>query len=344
MFPPSPEVPRADLAACARALRTGSHSFHLASRLLPARVREPALALYAFCRVADDAVDLGAGPIAAVARLRGRLDRIYAGRPDPRPADRGLAWVVERHDLPRALPQALIDGLAWDAEGRRYATLPELRAYAARVAGAVGAMMAVVMGARTRAQIARATDLGVAMQLTNIARDVGEDARAGRLYLPLDWLAGAGITPGALLACRAPTPALRAVIARLLEEAARLYARADAGISTLPLDCRPAIFAARHLYAAIGADIARAGHDSVTRRARTATGTKAALAALALGRSALPGVRANAPPLPECTFLVDAAAMADRPRRPREQAEWVIELLTELEKRDRSRESIMSGV
>ncbi len=377
MFPPSPEIPRAELAACAAAIRTGSYSFHAASRLLPAAVRDSALALYAFCRLADDAVDLEAHDAAgraatpsplggegrgggaarphaesseqahgaralAVTGLRRRLERIYEGRPESRAADRALAWVVERHALPRALPEALLEGLAWDAAGRRYATLAELRAYAARVAGSVGAMMAVLMGARSAAQLARATDLGTAMQLTNIARDIGEDARAGRIYLPLDWLAAAGVDPDRLLADPRPTAALAALTERLLAEAGRLYARADPGIARLPLACRPAIFAASLIYAAIGDEIARAGHDSVTRRARTSGRTKAALAALAAVRSVLPAGRADAAPLPECAFLVEAAARSGPRRRPREQAEWLIDLFTELEKRDRMRRSSMS--
>ena len=97
--------------------------------------------------------------------------------------------------IPRALPEALLEGFAWDAAGRRYETLDEVEHYAARVAGCVGAMMTLVMGRRDPAILARACDLGVAMQLTNICRDVGEDARAGRLYLPLAWLRDNGIDP-----------------------------------------------------------------------------------------------------------------------------------------------------
>ena len=98
------------------------------------------------------------------------------------------------------MPDALFEGLQWDCEGRRYEDLEALHAYAARVAGAVGVMMALLMGVRDADALARACDLGVAMQLTNIARDVGEDARAGRLYLPLDWLREAGLDPAAFLA------------------------------------------------------------------------------------------------------------------------------------------------
>ena len=117
-------------------------------------------------------------------------------------ADRALAHVVHRLAIPRLLLDALLEGFLWDANGRRYETLEEVHDYAARVAGTVGAMMALVMGAHTQRALARACELGVAMQLTNIARDVGEDARNGRLYLPRAWLREAGIDPDAWL--RAP--------------------------------------------------------------------------------------------------------------------------------------------
>ena len=191
----------ADLNACADLLRGGSRSFFAASLLLPRRVHEPATALYAFCRVADDLIDNGGGdPAAALLALRARLDAAYAGRPRPAAADRALAATVLRHAIPRTLLDALLEGFAWDAAARRYDSLADLEAYAARVAGAVGAMMAMLMGERSAEGVARACDLGIAMQLSNIARDVGEDARAGRLYLPLDWMRAAGIDADAWLA------------------------------------------------------------------------------------------------------------------------------------------------
>ena len=107
--------------------------------------------------------------------------------------DPALAAVVQRFDMPRELLDALLDGFYWDTTARRYETLQDVQDYGARVAGTVGAMMAVIMGVRGEAGMARACDLGVAMQLTNIARDVGEDARNGRLYLPRQWLREAGV-------------------------------------------------------------------------------------------------------------------------------------------------------
>ena len=329
----------ADLEACRAAIRTGSHSFHAASRLLPARVRDPALVLYAFCRFADDAVDEGADKVRAVLRLRDRLDAAYAGRPHDAPADRAFAAMVRAHEMPRALPEALLEGFAWDAEGRRYATLSEVCASSARVAAAVGAMMCVLMGARAPDTLARACDLGVAMQLTNIARDVGEDARAGRIYLPLDWLAEAGIDAGAFLTDPRPGPALGGVVARLLAFADDLYLRSEAGISALPMSCRAGIHAARLIYGAIGAEVARAGHDSVTRRVRTTGRRKLGLIALAGVRAAASPVmpqsaRLHAAPLPEVAFLVTAAARGSQ-RASRSEA--LISVLAQLEARDRAR-------
>lgn len=331
-------IAAADLDHCRQAIRTGSRSFHAASHLLPARVRDPALALYAFCRFADDAVDLQASKAAAVQSLRDRLDLACRGTPRNAPADRAMAAIIAEFEMPRALPEALLEGLAWDAEGRRYATLSEVMTYAARVAAAVGAMMCVLMRVRDADALARACDLGVAMQLTNIARDIGEDAAEGRLYLPTDWLAEAALDPEAFLAAPSPTPDIRAITRRLLAEADRLYLRAEAGIAALPLACRPGIFAARHIYAGIGTQVARAGYDSVTARARTGGAQKLGWLALALARSGAASVMPrsailHARPLPEVEFLITAAA-----RPAARQDEWsdrLITLFADLAQRDR---------
>ena len=300
----------ADRTACRAAIRAGSKSFYAAGRLLPGDVREAAYGLYAFCRLSDDLVDEAAGPDDrrdAVARLAVRVGKACAGHPCDTPADRAFAEVVDAYAIPEALPRALIEGFAWDAEGRRYADLGALHAYAARVAGSVGAMMALIMGARAPAALARACDLGAAMQLTNIARDVGEDARMGRLYLPLDWMAEVGLDPDEFLADPRPSPGLARIVARLLAEADRLYARAEAGIGALPPPCRPAIRAASLIYAEIGRIVAAQGYDSVTGRARVGTGRKLALILRAVrARDGETGLAA--PPLPEAAFLIAAVA------------------------------------
>jgi len=341
---PGPVLSAADLEACRTLLAGGSKSFHAASKLLPRRIAEPATALYAFCRVADDVIDLDPGP-AALAALRERVGRAYAGRPLPLPSDRALAAVIARYAIPRAVPEALLEGFAWDREGRRYETLSDLTAYAARVAGTVGAMMALLMEERRPQVLARACDLGVAMQFSNIARDVGEDARAGRLYLPLEWLRAAGIDPDEWLADPVFDARLGRVVQRLLELADILYRRSEAGIARLPLSCRPGIGAARWIYAEIGHQVARQGFDSVSRRAVVSGRRKAVLLARSLGAIALPAAGLDAPCLAETRFLVDAvAAESRRIRRPLperslgERVGWMIELFARLE-----RERAMGG-
>jgi phytoene synthase len=306
-----------DLAACHELMRGGSKTFFAASRVLPKRVRAQAAALYAFCRVADDAIDLSDDRPSALADLQQRLDVVYAGCPRPLIADRALACVVQQAALPRELLDALLEGFAWDAEGRRYETLEDLLDYAARVAGTVGAMMALVMDTRSPQALARACELGLAMQLTNIARDVGEDARAGRLYLPLQWLREAGIDPQAWLIKPDFGPALAGVVQRLLQTADALYSRAERGVATLPRDCRPAIQAARLVYAEIGREIEAAGLDSVNRRAVVSGRRKLVLLARASTAALLaPSARGASPPaLPCIGFLVEAAQSHDLPRR-----------------------------
>ncbi|MGR3494480.1 15-cis-phytoene synthase [Citreimonas sp.] len=338
MTGPGPSA-RADMAACHEMIRHGSLSFHAASRLLPGRVRDPALALYAFCRLADDKVDLNTEKAAAVLELHERLELVYAGRPRNAAPDRAFAAVVEAHAMPRALPDALLEGLAWDAMGHRCTTFSDVIAYSARVAAAVGVMMSVLMGVRDRHALARACDLGVAMQLTNIARDVGEDAAEGRLYLPLDWLSEAGIDAAAFLNDPRPTDAIRQMTRRLVMQANRLYYRSEPGIAVLPRACRPGIFAARLIYAGIGARVAASGYDSITTRARTSKVRKLAWLAEGGVRSGLsmlsPGAATLlARPLDECAFLVDAAARG-APARGRSDA--LIEAMATLAATDRGR-------
>jgi phytoene synthase len=333
----------ADLAACRQLLSNGSKSFHAASFFLPKSVRQPAAALYAFCRIADDAIDCRDDQCAALDELYARLDCIYAGDPEPHPVDRAFAGAVRRFHMPRELPEALLDGFAWDAEGRTYDTISGVLDYSARVAAAVGAMMTALMGVRAPRVLARACDLGSAMQLTNICRDVGEDARNGRIYLPLQWLRDAGIDPDEFLADPRFTPALGEVVERVLNLAERLYRRAESGIAKLPVGCRPGIYAARLLYAEIGNEVARNGFDSVSQRAVVPRARKMALLSQALAATPFPGGDCDAEPLEENRFLIDAVAAApalpgcDATGRQRigRKMLWVLDLFETLEERDR---------
>lgn len=335
----------ADTAACRALLRNGSKTFHAASFLLPRRVREPASALYAFCRLADDCIDVEGGAISSVRQLRGRLERAYLGRPDDHPADRAFATTVHEYGIPSALPDALLSGLEWDALGRRYETIAELESYAARVAGSVGAMMAALMGATTTEAVARACDLGCAMQLTNIARDVGEDARNGRLYLPQSWMREAGIEPDLWLASPSFSLGLASVIDRLLARADRLYARAEAGIDMLPPTCRPGIRAAHSMYREIGHTLRRDGLDSVSRRTVVPLSRKLQLLGHAMAPWTGRDEARSEPCLPESQFLVDALVGRAGPTlrisltpwwHLQSRAIWVLDLFEQLERRQRS--------
>jgi phytoene synthase len=299
---------RADIRACHGILARGSKSFVAASRMLPRRLRDRAAALYAFCRVADDAVDLGSDAQKELARLRERLDRIYAGRPEEDPVDRAFCGLVHDVEIPQTIPAALLEGFAWDAEKRRYLTEQDLEAYCARVASTVGVMMTLVFGERSPVLLARACDLGLAMQITNICRDVGEDARAGRVYLPLKWLTEAGLDADGLVGHPEPSPALASVVKRTLTLAETFYRRADGGMSLYPRDCRLGVRAARLIYAQIGRVIARNGYDSVSTRAYTSKARKLLLLVAALPALLWPGPASDEPAAAAVKFLVEAVA------------------------------------
>ena len=304
-----------DHAACRAAIRVGSKTFHAASFLLPARVRKSAFALYAFCREADDAIDQSSTPHSALMGLTDRLQSAYEGAPHDHSADRALADVVKVHAIPYELPAALLEGFAWDAQGRSYDDLDSLKEYAVRVAGTVGGMMSLLMGVRSASALARAADLGIAMQLSNIARDVGEDARLGRVYLPEKWLREAGIDAKEWLARPRFEPAVGQVIDRLVFEAEGLYVQAVSGIAALPADCRAAIHAARLMYAEIGREVSRRAGDSVSQRAVVSARRKALLVAQALSRAVRhPAPVGDWPCDPSAEFLLKAVADFDRQR------------------------------
>ncbi|MBU3648243.1 MAG: phytoene/squalene synthase family protein [Limnohabitans sp.] len=270
-----------DLQACVAMMQGGSKTFFAASRLLPPRVRTAAIALYAFCRVADDLVDEAQAGDTPLVELGLRLDAIYAGTPHDHVEDHALSLVVQQYKLPRHLLDALIEGFTWDADGHTYDSIEDLHAYGARVAGSVGAMMCWIMGPQSMDTLARACELGVAMQLTNIARDVGHDASIGRLYLPREWLRQAGVDPDLWMTRPTFTPAIAQVVQRLLDEADRLYRQAHSGIAALPPDCRAAICAASMIYAEIGHQLRREGLDSVNKRTVVSTTRKLMLLASA---------------------------------------------------------------
>ena len=322
-------------------MRGGSKSFFAASRLLPKTVRNAAVDLYAYCRVADDRVDESMASPQVMHELHSRLNTIYkAQSPEGLPmVDKAFWRVVSCYKIPKAVPLALLEGFEWDAQGRVYETLEDVFDYSARVAGTVGAMMALVMGVREARPMARACELGVAMQLTNIARDVGEDARMGRLYLPRQWMREEGMDPQDWLAAPSFNPALARVVERLLQEADGLYKRAEEGVGFLPRACRPAIMAARHIYSDIGREIGKARFNSIDQRAVVSSSRKIQHLFHCLPAALMaPRMPRGHKPLAAITFLVEASGISMRSRPPRtvaEKAGWMVDLFLTLAERER---------
>ncbi len=288
------DAPAVDpIAACHDSIAAGSKSFALASRLLPPADRARTAVLYAWCRRADDAVDEAPpdAQAAACRRLEAELDAVYARQPASDPVLAAFSALVHDVAIPRAYPSELLAGFAMDAAGHRYATLDDLLLYAHRVAGTVGLMMCHLSGLRDDAALQQAAHLGLAMQLTNIARDVLEDWGRGRLYLPADLLARHGAPDlaghlGGPLPPSARAP-VAAAVAELLAHADDFYRSADRGLAALPWRWALTIRSARLVYAAIGHEIARRDHDVLRGRAIVPTPRKLALVARALAHGAL---------------------------------------------------------
>jgi len=331
------------IAECRRIIRDGSKSFYFASLMLPTQVRMAATALYAFCRVTDDIADEGDATLKSIDALSDRLDRAYDRRPFDHPADCAFSEVVHHFGIPKEIPAALIEGYRWDIEERSCETLSDVIAYSARVAGTVGIMMSIVMGRRINTTLARACDLGVSMQLINIARDVGEDARNGRIYLPREWMREAGIDPEEFLKHPEFSSELGSVVERLLDVADEIYERGMSGILNLPTSCHLGIRSAGMVYAEIGTKVRQNECNSVDTRAYTSKGRKLGLM-LKSASAPFSALEADtSPALEEVQFLIDVAA------RDSDTAfgdgEWLLELFAELEKRDQAYlQTVRSGM
>lgn len=282
--------PRAELVAHARdTIARGSKSFAAASKLFDAQTRERAWLLYAWCRACDDLADgqdLGHGmrrlddAPARLLLIRERTAQALAGKPTGDPAFDALGVVAREVGLPQRLVYDVIDGFQLDADGWQPASEGDLYQYCYHVAGAVGGLMAVVMGVdpHDADTLDRACDLGLAFQLANIARDVAEDAAAGRCYLPRDWLAEQGIDPLDPMA----TPDRVAVLARrMAARAALLEDSARVGAARLPWRSAWAVLAAADIYGGIARKVAAAGPAAWQRRQTTSKAEKIAAIARA---------------------------------------------------------------
>ena len=299
-----------DEAHCQRIVRTQARTFWLASRFLPLEKRRAAFALYAFCRVADDLVDLGAREgsrdlSAMLATYRRQLQDALGGQPDG-PLFRELLRTARRYHVPPDALHELLDGVARDCAPVRFATWDELALYCEGVASSVGEMCTYVFGVggddATRARALRhARTLGVAMQLTNVLRDVGEDARNGRCYLPDSDLARFGLDRAEVLADRLGTDERWKSLMRFeIARARGLYARAMPGIALLSPDARRCAAACAIGYARILDAIEANDFDTFSVRARLGTVARVAVLWNAW-RTPLAGAVANGAPRRTCT-------------------------------------------
>lgn len=268
-------------------IRKGSRSFAGAAALLPPATRDSVYMLYAWCRHCDDRIDFqdhghggpgaSGGAAARLRQLRDETDRALAGKPVEDPAFAALQRVVREHRIDPRHPFELLDGFAMDVENRRYRTLDDTLEYCYHVAGVVGVMMAHVMGAHEPDALDRASDLGLAFQLTNIARDVADDASAGRVYLPVRWLEEAGVPADGVLDPQHRN-GLAEVVRRLLGEAERYYESAEMGLRWLDPRCAWSIAAARRIYREIGRVVEERGAAAWDERTVIPSRRKALLA------------------------------------------------------------------
>ncbi len=265
--------PTSALNWCREVTRTHSHTFYRGSLLYPPGQREAVWAVYAACRVGDDIADSGRPVTQAQTDLDGwwaQVQAAHAGEVGQNEMGQALAWAFARYPVPLSAFAELYAGFCMDLAGQHYSTLADLELYCRRVAGVVGFMIAPIGGYRGGKDTLRAAlALGKAMQLTNILRDVGEDLRLGRLYLPAELLDEYGVDVADLQAGRV-TSQYRALLQHLTALAREWYAQGWRGIPQLEGRAKYGVAVAARLYAEILDEVAANNYDNLTQRAYVA--------------------------------------------------------------------------
>jgi len=264
---------RDEIVAGARdAIQMGSKSFRAASRLFDRTTRERAWMLYCWCRHCDDVSDgqtygFGSGVRGSVAVLRGKTRDAVAGNPPDEVPFQALAQLLKECPIPERFLEDHLRGFALDEIGWQPASEEDLALYCYYVAGAVGCMMAILMGVLPEEEgtLETAAALGIAFQLSNIARDVREDLEAGRCYLPSEWLEELGVEQSALFAPE-NDGALREMVTRLIDRVAIYEASARTGVGRLPFRSRLAVLSALRIYGAIGRRVRELGSSAWEKR------------------------------------------------------------------------------
>lgn len=253
-----------DWRVCRDLAREHGRTFYFASRFLPPARRSAMLAAYAYCRIADDIVDRAAARGGdPSAELDGWERQLTA---PAHPVARAFAATRERYGIPIEPVHDMLTGVRMDLQPARFETWPDLRVYCYRVAGTIGLIAAPILGCRDADALPRAVELGIAMQLTNILRDVAEDAALGRVYLPREELDAFGVCADSLLLGRA-TGQFCDLIAFQIDRARCLYANAHDGVRALSPSGQLTTLASSHLYSKILNRIEEERYDVLSRRA-----------------------------------------------------------------------------
>ena len=291
---------REEIVAGAReAIQRGSKSFRAASRLFAPDTRERAWMLDCWCRHCDDVADgqsygVGQGARGNISVLRGRTRRAVEGKPTDEIAFLALAQLLSECPLPACFLEDHLAGFALDEIDWRPNTEEDLIRYCYHVAGSVGCMMAILMGVPTddTETLERAADLGIAFQLSNIARDVREDLENGRCYLPAEWLAEFDVEPETLFES-GNRKALLTMVDRLVDSVATYEASARKGVSKLPFRSRVAVLTAMRIYGAIGRRVARLGSAAWDQRVAISKARKLAYVVPSLAEASFARVAAR---------------------------------------------------
>jgi len=276
-----------------RVTASWARSFYFASRFVPLAKRRAIFALYDYCRYADNLVDLrGSRPVAEVrqqlAELGATVRALHAGAESEHPRWLALGDTLRRHPVPLAPLLELLDGVAADLDPVEMRNFAELEHYSYQVAGVVGLMLGPVLGAERQGFESHGIRLGIAMQLTNVLRDIGEDLGEGRLYLPSDELAAFGLDRTALER-RVVTPEFRRFMAFQIRRARQHFAAGDAVVDLFPQDgSRMTVRLMQRTYAGILDAIERHDYDVFRLRAHVSSPRKLAILGRALWQEYVP--------------------------------------------------------
>ena len=265
----------------------GSLSFRFASLVFPQNVRDKVYLLYDWCRYVDDQIDLAHGKeeqLAAIARIETETRAALSGRPSAEPPIDSLRILHLHSPFPAQYAFDLLRGMRLDIDGTNYRSLEDLEDYCYCVAGTVGLIMCHIMGASDSKALRHAVDLGIAFQLSNIARDVFEDAQMQRIYLPLDWIA---MNPeDAVSVVRHQDsnkmPLIVGAVDRLVHSAESYYHSAFSGLRYLPLRAALACGVALFIYRQIGRGVVKSGQQARRKRVVVALPNKIVLSIFAI--------------------------------------------------------------